>query len=97
MLPHDVSELLVQRVNRALALDSHQAVDFSLYALLSLCKLRQVGRETRPDGLVGEIVLDGVWQYEVSVGKTLHEGRSTETVCSVVREVTLTDSEQTCY
>ena len=95
MLPHDVAKLLVDRVYRTLTLDVHEAVDLSLNTLLSLCKLGQVGREVRPDSLVSEVVLDGVRQYEVAVCQALHKCRCTKTVSTVVREVTLTDSEQT--
>ena len=95
MLPHDVAKLLVDRIDRALALDAHQAVDFLLYALLSLVELRTVCWNLRPDSLVSKIVLDGVRKNEVTVSKTLHEGRSTETVSTMVREVTLADSEET--
>ena len=74
MLPEDVAEFLVDRVYRALALDVHEAVDFCLNALFCLCELGEVYREVRPDSLVGEVVLDGVRQYEVAVCETLHEG-----------------------
>ena len=47
--------------------------------------------------LVSQVVLDGEWQYEVTISKTLHQCRCTEAVCTVVREVTLTDSEETLY
>ena len=96
VLPHDVAKLLVDRVNRTLTLDVHEAVDLSLNTLLCLSKLWQIGREVRPDSLVGKVVLDGVRQYEVTIGQALHKSRSTKTVGTVVREVTLTDSEQTC-
>ena len=52
VLPQYVAELLVDRVNRTLTLDVHEAVDLSLNTLLSLCELGQVGREVRPDSLV---------------------------------------------
>ena len=95
MLPHDVSELLVDRVNRTLTLDIHQTVGLCLNSLLCLCKFGQVGTEAWPYLLVSEVVLDGVRQYEVTVGQALHKSRGTETVSTVVREVTLTDSKQT--
>ena len=73
MFPEDVAEFLVERIDRTLALDVHEAVDLSLNALLGLCKLRQIGREVRPDSLVGEVVLDGVRQHEVAVCQALHK------------------------
>ena len=77
-------------------MDAHQAVNLSLYTLLGLIKLGTVGGDVGPDSLVGEVVLDGVGQHEVAVGQTLHKSRSTQTVCTVVREVALADGEQTC-
>ena len=95
VLPHDVAEFLVDRVNGALTLDVQQTILLLINLLLSLSELRQIGRDLRPDSLVGQIVLDGVRQHEVTIGQTLHQRRSTQTVGTVVREVTLTDSEQT--
>ena len=74
VLPHDVSELLVYGVDRALALDVEDTVLLCVDCLLCLIKLWEVGRETWPYLLVGEIVLYGVWEDEVTVGETLHEG-----------------------
>ena len=48
----------------------------------------------RNSDLVAEIVLDGIGKHEVTVGKTLHEGGSTETVGTVIGEVTLADGEE---
>ena len=94
ILPHDVTQLLVDRVNGALALDVEQAVHLGIHLLLGLVELRQVGADLAPDRLVGQIVLDGVRQHEVAVGQTLHQCRSTEAVGTVVGEVALADSEQ---
>ena len=78
-----------------MTLDAHQAVHPLLALSLGSVKLRSVGGEVRHRDLVAKIVLDGIGKHEVTVGKTLHEGRSTEAVCAVVREVTFTDSEET--
>ena len=94
-VPHDETQLLVDGVHRAFALDSHEAVDLVLHVLLRRSKLRQVGGHTRYADLVGEVVLDGVRQYEVAVSKTLHECGSTEAVGTVVGEVRLADAEET--
>ncbi len=94
VLPHDVAKFLVDGVNRALALDVHQTVNLLLNSLLRLSEFRQVGRETRPNGLVCEVVLYGVRQYEVSVGEALHESRCAEAVGSVVGEVALADGKE---
>ena len=94
MLPEDVTELLVDRVNGTLTLDVEQTCKLCVNCLLCLCKLWHISRETWPDRLVSEVVLDSVREYEVTISKTLHESGSTETVCTVVREVTLTDSEE---
>ena len=45
--------------------------------------------------LVAEVVLDSVGEHEVTVGKTLHEGRCAETVGAVVGEVALANREET--
>ena len=95
ILPHDVTELLMDGVNRALTLNIEQAVKLCIHLLLSLVKLRTVCGNLRPNSLVSQVVLDGVRQHEVTIGQTLHQRRSTQTVGTVVREVTLTDSEQT--
>ena len=95
MLPHDVTQLLVDRVNRALTLDVHQTVNLCLNSLLGSLELGQVGRQASPQLLVGQVVLDSIGKYEVTIGQALHKSRSTQTVSTVVREVTLTDSEQT--
>ena len=85
----------MDRVNGLLTLDVHQVVNLILDSLFSSSKLRQVGREARYGDLVSQIVLDGVRQYEVAIGQTLHQGRSTQTVGTMVREVALADGEQT--
>ena len=85
----------MDRVYRACTLDSHELVDLVLNLLLGLYELGQVGREAGNLDLVAEVVLDSVGEHEVTIGKTLHERRSTETVSTVVREVSLTDSEET--
>ena len=69
-------------------------VDARLHGFLCLCEFRQLGRETRNGNLVGQIVLDGVRQDEVTVGQALHQSGSTQTVGTVVGEVTFTDGEQ---
>ena len=70
-------------------------VNLVLNSFFSSCKFGQVGREARNSDLVSQIVLDGVRQYEVTVGQTLHQSGSTQTVGAVVREVTFADGEQT--
>ena len=94
VLPHDVAKLLVDRVDRTLTLDVHQTVDFLFHALFSLFKLRQISRNTWPYILIGQIVLNRVRQYEVTIGQALHQCGSTEAVGTVVREVTFTDGKQ---
>ena len=95
ILPHDVAEFFVERVDRTLTTDVEEAVDATLHILLCGFKFGEVGREAGHGDLVGQIVLDGVGEHEVTIGKTLHEGRSTEAVGTVVGEVTFTDGEQT--
>ena len=95
VLPHDVTQLTMDGINRFLTLDAHQLIDAILDSLLSLSKLRQLCAETRHLNLVGQIVLDRVGQYEVTVCQTLHQRRCTQAVRTVIVEVSLTDSEQT--
>ena len=75
--------------------DAHEFLNTLAYTLLSLVKLLGIGGEVRHLDLVAEIVLHGVRYHEVAVGETPHESRRTETVGTVVREVTLTQSEET--
>ncbi len=89
-----MTQLLVDAVHRALALDAQQAVELSIDLLLGFCEFGQLGAHLRPHSLIGQVVLNGVGQHEVAVGQTLHQGRSTQTVGTVVGEVALTDSEQ---
>ena len=90
-----MAKFLVNRVDRALTLNIQQTILLLINLLLSLSELRQIGRNLRPNSLISQIVLDSVRQNEVTIGQTLHQSRSTQTVSTVVREVTLTDSEQT--
>ena len=91
MLPHYVTEFLVDGVDRTLAVDVHQPVDFRIDGLLCLVELRTVGRNPAPESLVGKVVLDSVWQYEVAIGQSLHQCRRSQTVGTVVGEVALAD------
>ena len=68
-----------------------QPVDFRIDGLLSLIELRTVGRNPAPESLVGKVVLDSVWQYEVAIGQSLHQCRRSQTVGTVVGEVALAD------
>ena len=74
VVPHDVVELLVDGVNAhqlrlvgLLVLDVHDAVYLGLHVLLSLHELRSVGAWLLHLNLVGEIVLHGVRNDEVTV------------------------------
>ena len=90
-----MAQFLVYRVYRTLTLNAHQPVYFVLHTLLGLRKFGQVGRKAWPNCLVGQVVLDGVRQHKVAVGQTLHQCRRTQTVCSVVGEVALSDGKKT--
>ena len=93
VFPHDVAEFLVDRIHGTLALDGEELVDACLDGIFGSLELGQVGGEAGNGDLVAEVVLNGVGQHEVTVGKTLHEGGSTEAVCAVVGEVALADGE----
>ena len=92
-----MTQLFVDRINRALALDVHQVVNLCLNSLFCLIKLRSIGLETRNSNLIAQVVLDGIRQYKVTISQTLHQCRSTQSVCTMVREVSLTNSKQTLY
>ena len=94
-VPHDETHFLMDRVNRTLTLDVHQLFDTSSQCLFSSFEFRQVCREAWNLDLVCQVVLDCVRQYEVTVCQTLHQCRCTQAVCTVVREVSFTDSEET--
>ena len=90
-----MTQLLVDRVNRTLTMDTHQAINLCTDSLLSLIKLRAIGWNLCPECLISKIVLNSIWQHKVTISKTLHQSRSTKAVSTVVREVTLTNREQT--
>ena len=92
-----MAQFLVYRVNAALTLDVHQAVYLVVDGLLRSGKLRQVSAEAWPDGLVCQVVLYCIGQYEISIRQSLHEGRCTESVCAMVREVALSDGKESWY
>ena len=90
-----MTQFLVDRINRFFTLDTHELVDLSLNCFFCFSKFRKISRETRNSDLICQIILDCIRQYEVTVSQTLHQCRSTEAVCTMVGEVTFTDSEQT--
>ena len=94
IFPHDVSEFLVDAVDRALTIDGKEAIDALAHVLLGGFEFGKLGGEAGHGDLVGKIVLNRVGQHEISVGQPLHEGRSTEAVGTVVGEVALTDGEK---
>ena len=93
-VPHDMAEFLVQLVGRLGTLDCHEFGDTLAYALLGGVEFGSIGGETRHLDLVAEIVLHCVGQHEITVSKTLHQRGSAQAVCTVVREVALTDGEE---
>ena len=97
VFPHDVAEFFVDTVDRALTLDGKEAFDAFAHMLFGGFKFGKLRREAGNSDLVGEIVLDRVGQHEVTVGQSLHEGRSTEAVGTVIGEVTFTDGEKTIH
>ena len=73
VIPHNMIELFVNRVNTLVALDIVDAVDFGLNTLLGLLELRCVRIDVRHLYLVGEVVLHCIRNDEVTVGQTLHK------------------------
>ena len=90
-----MTQFLVDRVNRVFSVYGFDLLDLIFHFLFGCSKFRQVGREARNLNLIGQVVLDSVRQYEVSVSQTLHQCRCTQAVSTVVGEVGFTDSEQT--
>ena len=79
-----MAKLLMDRINGTLSVNAHDLGNLLLDGLLGSIELGQVSAEARNLNLVGQIVLDGVWKYKVTVGKTLQKSRCTQTVSSVV-------------
>ena len=94
-IPHDVTQFLVDGVNRVFTVNGFDFLNLILDSFFGCYEFRKVGRETRNLDLIGQIVLDSVWQYEISVGQTLHQRGCTQTVGTVIGEVGFADSEQT--
>ena len=95
VFPHDVTEFLVDGVNRALALNGHDLSDLVLDLFFGLVEDGVGSWDARNLDLVGQVILNGIGEYEVSVGEALHERRGAETVGTVVGEVSLADAEET--
>ena len=95
VFPHDVTEFFVDAVYTALAADCEKTIDAFAHVLFCSLKFGEVSREARNGDLVSEVILNRVRKHEVTIGQTLHECRSTEAVCTVVREVTFTDGKET--
>ena len=94
VFPHDMSQLTVDRIDCFFTLHVHQLRDTGVNSLFCFHKFRQVSAKARNLDLVRQIVLDRVRQYEVTIGQSLHQSRSTQTVSAVVREVGFTNCEQ---
>ena len=73
---------------------NYHILDTSAYTFFCFVEFGCVGFEVRHLDLVGEVVLHGVGEHEVSVGETLHQSGSAEAVGAVVGEVTFADSEE---
>jgi hypothetical protein len=86
LVPHDLAELAVERIDRALALDRKHAADALAGFGFGLFELRQVGVH-RAGLLADEVVGDGRGNHEVAIGKALHERRSAEAVGTVIGKI----------
>ena len=76
------------------AVDVHQTLFALAYSLFGLVEFGCVGGYVSDGDLVGEVVLEGVGEDEVSVGQTLHQGAGTESVGTVVAEVGFASGEE---
>ena len=85
----------MKAVYRLLPLDAHEALNAVIDLLLCLVKLRQVRTKAWHLNLVSEVILNRIRKDEVTISQALHQSRSTKTVSTVIREVRLTDSEET--
>ena len=95
VLPHNVAKFLMKNVYRNGTLHCEEVVDTLLNGLFSLYELRTVDIGLRLCELLGEVISDSDRKDEVTIGQSLHKGRSAKTVSTVVREVSLTDSVKT--
>ena len=71
-----------------------QVVNAVLNAFLGGFKFRGIGRNGPRTNVAREVVADGVRQNEVAVREALHEGRSAQTVGSVIGEIRLASGIQ---
>ena len=56
-----------------LALNAHYFCNSFIYSFFSLLKFFAVGTDARYLNLICKVILNGVRQYEISVGQPLHE------------------------
>ena len=73
VFPHNMAEFLVDRVNRTLTMDTHQAINLCINSLFSLIKFRTISRNFAPKSLVCEIILNRIRQYKVTICQALHQ------------------------
>ena len=78
-------------VHRLVALYGEKFGDSVANVLFGFVEFRQVGRDRTRVNLVGQVVAYRIRQHEITVGQTLHQGRSAQAVGAVVGEVALAD------
>ena len=74
ILPHNVSQLLVNRINRLLTLDGEQLVDTLLDCLLGRIEFGRIHIRLRLGKFMRQVVADGHRNDKITVGQTLHQG-----------------------
>lgn len=94
VLPHEFTDLAVEGVGSAVAVDGEQQVQPVLGVGDDLFDSGVRGVDLVVVRVAGQVVVDGRRQDEVAVGEALHQRGSAEAVGAVVGEVGLADGEE---
>ena len=73
-IPHDFSKLFVEGINTHGPFYRHQLFKLILYLLFRFIKFRYIRFEPGRINFIGQVILDGVGQYKIAIGKSLHQG-----------------------
>ena len=95
VIPNDAPDFAVEVIGRTSSLDIDVALITGLRRQLGRLECRMIGTWNRLIQHWCKIVANCVRQHKVPVGQTLHQRRSTQTVCSVIGEVGFARSIQT--
>ncbi len=85
----------METFGRLLATNAHELLVAISYCFFCSYKSWLIDIDFACGDFVCQIITDGVGQYEITICQSLHEGRCTQTVGTVVREVGFSDGIQT--